>query len=213
MVIFAGDWAFGNVGEAESVLQQTGVSTGRLFPAQAAEFEGTGLTTESCGQETPALPFVPGPCNDQTPQTRYIISVLCRADWDQANQCFESVNVVFLSVIDDCPVRDRERRAALMHFSSEANLDTNHKKHVLIQDTTSRYCNVVIVKGIVHFEIHFWYVLAYLKDIQDVGVFVSTVFSILIFLGQSVLVYQSYNGGLWSPPQRACTEKCKLNMI
>jgi len=27
------------------------------------------------------------------------------------------------------------------------------------------------LKGIVHFEINFWYVLAYLKDIQDVGVF------------------------------------------
>jgi len=39
----------------------------------------------------------------------------------------------------------------------------------------------------VHFEIHFWYVLAYLKGIQDVGVFVSTVFSILIFLDQPVL--------------------------
>jgi len=33
-------------------------------------------------------------------------------------------------------------------------------------------------KEIVHFEINFWYVLAYLKGIQDVGVFVSTVFSI-----------------------------------
>jgi len=44
------------------------------------------------------------------------------------------------------------------------------------------------VKGIVHFEIHFWYVLAYLKGIQDVGVFVSSVFSILIFLGQTVFV-------------------------
>jgi len=31
-------------------------------------------------------------------------------------------------------------------------------------------------KGIVHFEINFWYVLAYLKGIQDVGVFVSAVF-------------------------------------
>ncbi|XP_067303967.1 centrosomal protein of 72 kDa isoform X2 [Pseudorasbora parva] len=40
-----------------------------------------------------------------------------------------------LRKLDDCPVRDRERKAALMHFSSEANLDTNHKKHVLIQDT------------------------------------------------------------------------------
>jgi len=44
-------------------------------------------------------------------------------------------------------------------------------------------------------------------------VFFSTVFSILIFLGQTVLVGQSYNAGLWSPPQRACTEQSKLNMI
>jgi len=28
-----------------------------------------------------------------------------------------------------------------------------------------------MVKGIVHFEINFWYVLAYLKCIQDVGVY------------------------------------------
>jgi len=41
--------------------------------------------------------------------------------------------------------------------------------------------------------------LAYLKGIQDVGVFVSTVFSILTFLDQTILVCQSYNGGLWSP--------------
>jgi len=68
-------------------------------------------------------------------------------------------------------------------------------------------------KGIVHFEINFWYVLAYLKGIQDVNVFVSTVFSILIFLGQTILVYHTYNAGLWSPPQRACTAKSKLNMI
>jgi len=45
------------------------------------------------------------------------------------------------------------------------------------------------------------------------SVFVSKVVSILIFLGQTVRVYQSYNGGLWSPPQRAWTEKSKLNMI
>jgi len=41
----------------------------------------------------------------------------------------------------------------------------------------------------------------------------SAVVSILIFLGQTVHVCQSYNAGLWSPPQRACTEKSKLNMI
>jgi len=51
------------------------------------------------------------------------------------------------------------------------------------------------LKGIVHFEINFLYVLAYLKGIQDVGVFVSTVFSILIFFSQTVVVYQSYTGG------------------
>jgi len=38
---------------------------------------------------------------------------------------------------------------------------------------------LVFFKGIFHFEINFWYVLAYLKDIQDVGVFVSAVVSII----------------------------------
>jgi len=33
----------------------------------------------------------------------------------------------------------------------------------------------LVLKGIVHFEINFWYGLAYLKGIQDVGVFVSTI--------------------------------------
>jgi len=61
-------------------------------------------------------------------------------------------------------------------------------------------------------KFNFWYVLAYLKGIQDVGV-VSAVVSIFKFLGQTVLVCKSYNGGLWSPPQRACTEKSKLDMI
>jgi len=42
------------------------------------------------------------------------------------------------------------------------------------------------IKGIVQFEINFWYVLAYLECIQDVGVFVSTVVSVLIFLGHAL---------------------------
>ncbi len=50
------------------------------------------------------------------------------------------------------------------------------------------------VKGIVHFEIKIWYLSAYPKGIQDVGVFFSSVDSILIFLGQTILVCQSYNG-------------------
>ncbi len=50
------------------------------------------------------------------------------------------------------------------------------------------------VKGIVHFEIKIWYLSAYPKGIQDVGVFFSSVDPILMFLRQTVLVCQSYNG-------------------
>ncbi len=50
------------------------------------------------------------------------------------------------------------------------------------------------LKGIVHFEIKIWYLSAYPKGIQDVGVFFSSVDPILIYLGQTVLVCQSYNG-------------------
>ncbi len=48
------------------------------------------------------------------------------------------------------------------------------------------------IKGIVHFEIKIWYLSAYPKGIQDVGVFFSSVDPILMFLGQTVLVCQSY---------------------
>ncbi len=51
-----------------------------------------------------------------------------------------------------------------------------------------------VIKGIVHFEIKIWYLSAYPKGIQDVGVFFSSVDPILMFLGQTVLVCQSYNG-------------------
>ncbi len=52
----------------------------------------------------------------------------------------------------------------------------------------------ILFKGIVHFEIKIWYLSAYPKVIQDVGVFFSLVDPILMFLGQTVLVCQSYNG-------------------
>ncbi len=59
----------------------------------------------------------------------------------------------------------------------------------------SIYWNVIYsFKGIVHFEIKIWYLSAYPKGIQDVGVFFSSVDPILMFLGQTVLVCQSYNG-------------------
>ncbi len=41
------------------------------------------------------------------------------------------------------------------------------------------------LKGIVHFEIKIWYLSAYPKGIQDVGVFFSSVDPILMFLGQT----------------------------
>ncbi len=50
------------------------------------------------------------------------------------------------------------------------------------------------LKGIVHFEIKIWYLSVYPKGIQDVGVFFSSVDPILMFLGQTFLVCQSYNG-------------------
>ncbi len=71
------------------------------------------------------------------------------------------------------------------------------------------------LKGIVHFEIKIWYVSAYPKGIQYVGVFFSSVDPILMFLGETVVVCQSYNGryrslSLWEG-KRTCTEKFKLN--
>ncbi len=56
------------------------------------------------------------------------------------------------------------------------------------------FCSSSLLKGIVHFEIKIWYLSAYPKGIQDVGVFFSSVDPILMFLGQTVLVCQSYNG-------------------
>ncbi len=62
-----------------------------------------------------------------------------------------------------------------------------HISYVTLDHKTS-------LKGIVHFEIKIWYLSAYPKGIQDVGVFFSSVDPILMFLGQTVLVCQSYNG-------------------
>jgi len=39
------------------------------------------------------------------------------------------------------------------------------------QEKTGAPMKARTLKGIVHFEIHFWYVLAYLKGIQDVSLF------------------------------------------
>jgi len=60
-----------------------------------------------------------------------------------------------------------------------------------------------VLKGIVHFKINFWYVLAYLKGIQDVGVFVSAVVSMLIFLGQTVHIMEVYGHHLKEHAQRS----------
>jgi len=57
------------------------------------------------------------------------------------------------------------------------------------------------IKGIVHFEINFWYVLVYPQCIQDVGVFVCTVQCSLYFF---FLAEQNFFllGGHFSPPEQ-----------
>jgi len=45
------------------------------------------------------------------------------------------------------------------------------------------------------------------------GVAPGTVESVSEWVNTNSELYQSFNGGLWSLPQRACTEKSKLNMI
>ncbi len=69
-----------------------------------------------------------------------------------------------------------------------------HHITLSLSEHTSGSSSVLCLKGIVHFEIKMWYLSAYPKGIQDVGVFFSSVDPILMFLGQTVLVCQSYNG-------------------
>ncbi len=64
------------------------------------------------------------------------------------------------------------------------------RQHIVLQNLYVLFS----IKGIVHFEIKIWYLSAYPKGIQDVGVFFSSVDPIFMFLGQIVLVCQSYNG-------------------
>ncbi len=59
------------------------------------------------------------------------------------------------------------------------------KQHSLLHWTNTE--TRIIIKGIVHFEIKIWYLSAYPKGIQDVGVFFSSVDPILMFLGQTFL--------------------------
>ncbi len=98
-----------------------------------------------------------------------------------------------------------EVRHALIGQLSGALWLAEYLKRVTELLRPSPYCDAVsrrnetktmkpIIKGIVHFEIKIWYVSAYPKGIQDVGVFFSSVDPILMFLGQTVLVCQSYNG-------------------
>ncbi len=82
--------------------------------------------------------------------------------------------------------KDSYVRMLFIDFSSAFN--------TIIPQQLINKLNLLSLKGIVHFEIKIWYLSAYPKGIQDVGVFFSSVDPILIFLGQTVLVCQSYNG-------------------
>ncbi len=70
----------------------------------------------------------------------------------------------------------------------------DHENNTLFRFEGGFFRSDCAFKGIVHFEIKMWYLSAYPKGIQDVGVFFSSVDPILMFLGQTVLVCQSYNG-------------------
>jgi len=101
---------------------------------------------------------------------------LCGADVTGAEEC------------EECGGSEREG------VSGEGCTDTKLKsvqlsllwKPVSASSKKNNCC--ILLKGIFHFEINVWYVLSYLKGIQDVGVLVSAFF---IFLGQTVLVCQS----------------------
>ncbi len=81
-------------------------------------------------------------------------------------------------------------------FNAALTLDLlkNFKRCFKLFKISEKHDFVDSLKGIVHFEIKIWYLSAYPKGIQDVGVFFSSVDPILMFLGQTVLVCQSYNG-------------------
>jgi len=71
---------------------------------------------------------------------------------------------------------------------------------------------IIQFKGIVHFEINFWYVLAYLKVIQDVGVFVC--FNFDIFRSNRLcLAYVSHIMEVYGVHLKEHAKKSKLNMI
>jgi len=63
------------------------------------------------------------------------------------------------------------------------------------------------LKGIVHFEIIFWYFLVYLKGIQDVAVFVSSSLNFYIFRSKKFLsvshIMQVYGHHLKEHAQRS----------
>ncbi len=92
-----------------------------------------------------------------------------------------------------CPFAGCEYKVnRLTNFTSHRN--RKHKAHTTKDLRNSVITETENLKGIVHFEIKIWYLSAYPKGIQDVGVFFSSVDPILMFLGQTVLVCQSYNG-------------------
>jgi len=142
-------------------------------------------------------------------KTRTIWSVeLCACVWERERvcvcertgpyTCFSTplINNLCFSIMSMCVweyvwerecvcVNGRALIKACFTTPGEINYNSWNKSLCLCVCVWERVCLCVIVngqaliKGIVHFEIIFWYVLAYLKGIQDAGVFVSTVFSIL----------------------------------
>ncbi len=110
----------------------------------------------------------------------------CRGQITTWRHTYSKCLSVMCLLIDWIPFR-------VLDFSSKVLWSiekTGHMQRAL----TFLNISISIIKGIVHFEMKIWYLSAYPKGIQDVGVFFSSVDPILMFLGQTVLVCQSYNG-------------------
>ncbi len=156
-----------------------------------------------------------GLCSFQTLRTKFCLPTSAYFVFLQLRSALKAYGVPWASSISSHPMRD--------WIAPSAGRPSVSLKYNKIIDCITKPLSIKTIwnrelsdlKGIVHFEIKIWYVSAYPKGIQDVGVFFSSVDPILMFLGQTVLVCQSYNGRYRSlslkEGKRTCTEKIKLN--
>lgn len=60
--------------------------------------------------------------------------------WTERKKMYPcSILSLMCLILDDCPVRDRERKAAIMHFSSDAELESQQKTSSIASTSDQRY--------------------------------------------------------------------------